>query len=180
MSNTIVIYFSHSANDRTFEGPTARAKGNTEIAAEAIRDALGCDIFRVELHDKYKGMAWYVNREILRKTMRGKIEAKHYIDSIHKYDNVFICGPCWWGTYPAVIFSQIKKLKFKGKKVMCLVTHEGIDPDGCIKDIQKKIRGAKFGSNFIILGVDVYTQLQRIIRWASVETGVQSRSHVHE
>lgn len=24
-------------------------------------------------------------------------ESKKYLDDISEYDNVFVCGPCWWG-----------------------------------------------------------------------------------
>lgn len=171
MANTIVIYFSHSANDATFNGPYVREKGNTQIAAEAIKDALSCDIFRVELSDKYKGMAWYTNKEKLRKTMSGKaVEVKKLLDSISEYANVFICGPCWWGSYPTAIFAQIKKLKFKGKRVMCLVTHEDSNPEGCL-DIQKKLRGAKFGRHFLVRGDEVHQRLPQIVHWACVQNG---------
>lgn len=38
------------------------------------------------------------------------------LNSIAEYENIFICGPCLWGTYPMAVFSLIKKLDFNGKK----------------------------------------------------------------
>ncbi len=52
-------------------------------------------------------------------------ELKKYLDDISDYDHVFVCGPCWWGTYPVAVFTQLERLDFTGKKVMALMTHEG-------------------------------------------------------
>lgn len=30
---------------------------------------------------------------------------KKYLDSIADYDNIFVCGPCWWGTFPCAVFT---------------------------------------------------------------------------
>ena len=52
-------------------------------------------------------------------------ELKRYLDDISEYDNVFIVWPCWWGTYPMALFSQIDRLDFAGKKILPVMTHEG-------------------------------------------------------
>lgn len=52
-------------------------------------------------------------------------ELKAYLKDISGYDNIFICGPCWCGTYPMAVFSLIESLNFQGKNVMPLMTHEG-------------------------------------------------------
>ena len=170
MSNTIVIYFSHSANDSSFAGVDARLKGNTQIAVEAIQKELSCDVFRVELSNKYDGMVWHTNRKKLKRTMRGKgLETKELLDNIDGYEYVFICGPCWWCSYPTAIYAQMNRLNFRGKKVMCLVTHEGIRPDSCVTDARKKAKGARFGDSYIVRGDEVQQHLLQIARWAQLQ-----------
>lgn len=170
MADTIVIYFSHSANDRTFQGPHINNKGNTQIAAEAIRDELSCDIFRVEMTDEYTEMAWYANREMLKKAMKGRgVDVKEFLHSIEEYTNVFLCTPCWWCSCPAAMMAQIKKLNFRRKNVMCLVTHEGINPEGCVTDMKKRCKGGQFGKSLMILGDEVYMSLMQIVRWAKLQ-----------
>ena len=31
-------------------------------------------------------------------------ELTQYLDNVDSYDNVFVCGPCWWGTFPMPVF----------------------------------------------------------------------------
>ncbi len=45
-------------------------------------------------------------------------ELKQYLDDISDYDNV--AGPCWWGTYPMAVFSQLERLDFTGKRVQVI------------------------------------------------------------
>ena len=37
---------------------------------------------------------------------KARPELKKYLDSIDGYDNIFVCGPCWWGTFPMGVFTQ--------------------------------------------------------------------------
>ena len=41
------------------------------------------------------------------------------------YDNIFVCGPCWWRTFPCALLGQLEKLDWTGKNVFALMTHEG-------------------------------------------------------
>ncbi len=50
-------------------------------------------------------------------------ELKKELKDISEYDNIVIAGPCWWGTYPMAVFTQLEKLDFTGKKVFALMTH---------------------------------------------------------
>ena len=45
------------------------------------------------------------------------MELKKYLSDISQYDNIIVAGPCWWGTYPCAVFSQLERLDFSGKKV---------------------------------------------------------------
>jgi hypothetical protein len=44
---------------------------------------------------------------------------------VDAYDNIVVAGPCWWGTYPCAVFTQLEKLDFTGKTVFPVMTHEG-------------------------------------------------------
>lgn len=47
------------------------------------------------------------------------------MEDISDYDNIFVCGPCWWGTYPVAVFTQLERLDFTGKKVIPFMTNGG-------------------------------------------------------
>lgn len=171
MSKSIVIYFSQ--NDEY--GIKDANKDNARIAAEAIKDAVRSDIFRVEFHSNHPKDVWYTSVGRMRKALKGDAPLKNYLDSVSKYDNIFICGPCWYGSYPAAIFSQLKRLKLDDKKVMCLVVHDGCNPRGCAEELERKYRRAIYGDSFIIENNEVVSSLREIKDWAlkEIEDSVQ-------
>ena len=101
-------------------------KGNTEICAEFIQKAVGGDLFEVETVNDYSVNYHKCTEEASKELKENtRPELKKYLEDISEYDNIFVCGPCWWGTYPAAVFTQLERLDFTGKKVMALMTHEG-------------------------------------------------------
>lgn len=92
-------------------------------------------------------------------------ELKEYIDSLDGYDNIFICGPCWWGTFPCAIFSQLERLDFTGKKVFSVMTHEGSGLGHCEADLKNLCRGASFGEGIAVHGADAEKSENKIAVW---------------
>ena len=74
--------------------------------------------------------------------------------SIDEYENIFICGPCWWGTYPMAVFTQLERLDWNGKKVIAVMTHEGSGLGSCERDLKKICTGAIFEKGFAVHGAD--------------------------
>lgn len=102
------------------------AKGNTEVVAEFIQNAVGGDLFEVDTVKPYAADHYACIEEAKQElNSQARPALKKYLDSIDGYDNIFVCGPCWWGTFPMAIFTQLEKLDFTGKKVMAVMTHEG-------------------------------------------------------
>ncbi len=89
-----------------------------------------------------------------------------YLDNIDFYDNVFVCGPCWWGTFPMPVFSQIERLDFTGKKVMVLMTHEGSGLGSSERDLRKMCKGATFGNGMAVHGADSAKAEKAVTAWA--------------
>ena len=81
-------------------------------------------------------------------------ELKKYLDSSDEYENIFICGPCWWGTYPMAVFTQLERLDWNGKKVIAVMTHEGSGLGSCERDLKKICTGAIFEKGFAVHGAD--------------------------
>jgi flavodoxin len=93
-------------------------------------------------------------------------ELREYLDSIDGYDNIFVCGPCWWGTFPMAIFSQLERLDFTGKKVMAVMTHEGSGLGSCERDLKKICTGATFGKGLAVRGADAAKSESTVAAWA--------------
>lgn len=86
----------------------------------------GGDLFEIETVTEY-GESYRACVEEAKKEWQenARPELKTYLKDIAAYDNIYVCGPCWCGTYPMAVFTQLEKLDFTGKKVMGLMTHEG-------------------------------------------------------
>lgn len=89
------------------------------------------------------------------------------MESIAEYDNIFVCGPCWWGTFPCAVFTQLEKLDFTGKKVMAVMTHEGSGLGSCESDLKKICKGASFGKGLAIHGAEALTSEKKVAEWAN-------------
>ena len=91
---------------------------------------------------------------------------KKYLKEISAYDNIFVCGPCWWGTYPVAVFTQLERLDFTGKKVMALMTHEGSGLGNSERDLRKICKGAIFGTGIAVHGADAEKAQIAVTNWA--------------
>ena len=101
MANNLIIYYSRRGEN--YFGGSIRSinKGNTEYCVEYIQNAVGADTFRVETVKEYSKDYMECTREAQDETRSGeRPELKEYLDSVADYDNIFVCGPCWWGTFP--------------------------------------------------------------------------------
>lgn len=168
MAKNLIIYYSRKGENYVNGGVKTLAKGNTEICAEFIQKAVGGDLFEIETVKEYAA-DYYACIDEAKDELRAKArpELKKYLDNIDEYDNVFICGPCWWGTYPMAMFTQLEKLDWGGKKVMALMTHEGSGLGSCERDLKNICQGAFFGKGLAVHGADASRSERNVASWAS-------------
>ena len=167
MAKNLIIYYSRKGENYWNGSIKNIDKGNTEIVAEFIQKAVGGDLFEVDTVKPYD-KDYYVCIEEAKKELHAqeRPELKNYLDSIAEYDNVFVCGPCWWGTYPMAVFTQLEKLDFAGKKVMAVMTHEGSGLGSCERDLKKLCAGATFGKGLAVHGADASKSESTVAAWA--------------
>ena len=167
MAKNVIIYYSRKGENYWNGGIKNIAKGNTEIVAEFIQKAVGGDLFEVETVKEYAA-DYYACIDEAKKELReqARPELKKVLDSIDGYDNIFVCGPCWWGTFPMAVFTQLEKLDFAGKKVMAVMTHEGSGLGSCERDLQKICKGASFGKGLAVHGADAAKSEGVVAAWA--------------
>ena len=167
MAKNVIIYYSRKGENYWNGGIKNIAKGNTEIVAEFIKKAVGGDLFEVETVKEYAA-DYYACIDEAKKELheQARPELKKYLDSIDGYDNIFICGPCWWGTFPMAMFTQLEKLDFAGKKVMAVMTHEGSGLGSCERDLKKICKGAVFGKGLAVHGADAAKSENTVAAWA--------------
>ena len=167
MAKNLIIYYSRTGENYWNGSVRNIAKGNTEIAAEFIQKAVGGDLFQVDTVKPY-ATGYYECIDEAQRELRtqARPELKKYLDGIEAYDNVFVCGPCWWGTFPMAMFTQLEKLDWTGKKVMALMTHEGSGLGSCERDLKKVCKGASFGKGLAVHGAEASESETIVASWA--------------
>lgn len=163
----LIIYYSRKG-ENYFDGAiNSIDKGNTEYVAEFIKEAVGGDLFEVETVKEYP-KSYIECIEVAKQEMNNdeKPELKKYLDDISEYDNVFVCGPCWWGTYPCAIFSLLERLDFTNKNVFPVMTHEGSGLAGSKQSLIKYCKGANVKDGLAIKGSKCPNSKELVSNWA--------------
>ncbi len=167
MTQNLILYYSRKGENYVNGKIVDLKKGNTEICAEFIQKAVGGDLFELETAEPY-AVDYHKCTEEADKELRehARPKLKRELADIDAYENVFVCGPCWWGTYPTAVFTQLEKLDFTGKKVMALMTHEGSGLGNSERDLRKICKGATFGAGIAIHGADAAKSEAAVAAWA--------------
>lgn len=167
MAKNLIIYYSRKGQNYWNGSVRDIPKGNTEIVAEFIQKAIGGDLFEIDTVKPYSA-DYYVCIDEAKKELRenARPELKKYLENIDGYDKIFVCGPCWWGTFPCAMFTQLEKLNFTGKKVMAVMTHEGSGLGSCERDLKKICTGATFKRGLAVHGADASKSESTVAAWA--------------
>ena len=167
MAKNLIIYYSRKGQNYVNGSIRELKKGNTEIVAEFIQKAVGGDLFEVETVKDYSADYMTCTQEAQEELRRKeRPELKAYLDDISAYDNVFVCGPCWWGTFPMAVLTQLEKLDFTGKKVFAVMTHEGSGLGGSERTLRDACKGATIGKGLAVHGADAAKSEATVAAWA--------------
>ena len=167
MAKNLIIYYSRKGQNYWNGAICDLKKGNTAIVAEFIQKAIGGDLFEIETVQDYP-VDYMQTTEVAQDELRAKArpELKKYLDDISEYDNIFVCGPCWWGTFPMAVLSQLDRLDFTGKKVFAVMTHEGSGLGGSERTLRDVCKGATIGRGLAIHGADAAKSEATVAAWA--------------
>ncbi|KQM10190.1 flavodoxin [Methanomassiliicoccales archaeon RumEn M2] len=172
MADSLVIYYSRKGQNYFSGSIRSVSKGNTEYAAEYIASAVGADIFEVDTVRPYSEDYTECTEEAKReKKDSARPELKEYIPDVSQYRDVFVCGPCWWGTFPMAVFSQLDRLDLDGKKLIPVMTHEGSGLGSCESDLKRLYPGAIVGEGLAIRGGEAQSSERMITQWAKRAVG---------
>lgn len=167
MAVNLVIFFSREGQNYMDGKIVDLEVGNAERLAEYISDAVNADMFEVCRAKPYPE-DYYKCTEEAKKELRDNARPKlvEYMDSLAGYKNIFLVGPCWWGTYPMPMFAQIEKLDFRDKRILPVVTHEGSGMGSVEKDLRKFCKGAKLINGIAVQGSKVPDVEKNVKDWA--------------
>lgn len=163
----LILYYSRKGENYAGGSVVDLPKGNTEIVAEFIQKAVGGDLFEIDTVEPYSASYDQCIKEAKAELQQNtRPELKKYLDTLDGYDNIFVCGPCWWGTYPCAVFSQLERLDFTGKRVFPVMTHEGSGLGRCESDLKRLCTGASFGKGLSVVGSRAAQSEKEITQWA--------------
>ncbi len=167
MARNLIIFYSRRGFNYSCGEVKFLEKGNTEIAVNFMKRVMAdVDVFEITPVKQYSDDYYKCTEEAkIEYKNNSRPELKQYLDNIDGYERVFICGPCWWGTYPMAVFSQLERLKWKGKQVYFLVTHEGSKLGNCERDLTKVCKGAVIHPGFATYGTGIEDSEDNIVKW---------------
>ncbi|MBQ3379690.1 MAG: NAD(P)H-dependent oxidoreductase [Clostridia bacterium] len=167
MTSNLIIYYSRKGENYLGGEIKKLERGNTGKIVSYIKDALSADIFEIETVKEYPA-DYMACTEVAKAELKAgaRPELKRYLESLDGYDNVFICGPCWWGTFPCAVFSQLERLSWKGKNVLPVMTHEGSGLGNVQKDLKKICKGASFKKALAVEGHSADSARDQVVSWA--------------
>lgn len=162
----LVVFYSRA--DENYFGGTMRyiSVGNTEKIAKMIADITKADIFKIEQKIPYAA-DYNTCIEEAKKDLRehARPELTDTLESIDKYDEIYIGFPNYWGTMPMAVFTFLEQFDWSGKIIHPFVTHEGSGFGNSESDLKKTCMGANIQSGLSILGSTVDTARRKVEGW---------------
>lgn len=152
---TLIIYYSRKGENYWNGTIKNLAKGNTEIAAEFIKNAVGGELFEVQTVKEY-AKDYYACIDEAKRELRARARPpiKAFPEDIDRYDNIFIGYPNWWGTMPMAMFTLLEHFDWAGRKIIPFCTNEGSGMGSSERDLAKACPGATIARGLSIHGAE--------------------------
>jgi len=111
--------------------------GNTLAVAEAITNATGAALVRLQPKDAYPSDYGKCCDQAKIEINRGYHPAVTNLPDIAAYDVVFVGSPDWWGTIAPPVSTFLASAKLESKKVVPFFTNGGGGLQNCERAVQK-------------------------------------------
>ncbi len=128
----LIAYFSYS--------------GNTENAAEIIRDKTGADLFEITMENPYTGNIYEVSQYDLMNNIHPVLSS--HVENMEQYDVILLGYPTWWATMPMPVYSFLEEYDFSGKTIISFSSHGGTMFGDSVSDLSKMVPDAYVGIGF--------------------------------
>ena len=167
MEHILIVYYSRKGQNYWAGSIRNLEKGNTEIVAEMIQEAVGGDLFEVDTHKPYSADYTTCTEEAqteLRANARP--ELKEYLDSLDGYDTIFVGYPNWWGTMPMAMFTFLEHYNLAGKRIIPFCTNEGSGMGVSERDLKKIYAEATVERGLSIRDCEATKSKKKVSNWA--------------
>ena len=166
MSKKLIVFYSRAGENYVNGMIKMLDIGNTEIAADIIKELTDADVFRIEQIQAYSNDYNECIAQAQSDQKRdARPELKAYPDSIDEYDTIYLGFPNYWSTMPMAVFTFLEHFDFNGKTIKPFCTHEGSGMGSSIRDIKKLCPTAKVEEGLAIHGSSVNRSRKVIGEW---------------
>lgn len=166
MSKELIAFYSRA--DENYVSGTLKMLevGNTEAAAEIIKELTGANMFKIEQSKPYsKGYNACIEEAKTDQKANARPPLLKYPESIDEYDTIYLGFPNYWSTMPMAVFTFLEHFDFSGKVIKPFCTHEGSGMGRSVADIKAVCPNATVDDGLAILGSRVRKSKSNIEGW---------------
>ncbi len=166
MSKILIAYYSRKGQNYVNGSIKNLTKGNTEIIAEFIREAVGGELFEIDTVKNYP-VDYTECTEVAKVEIQKKArpELKNYLPGVDEYDKIFLGYPIWWSVPPMAVSTFLEHYDFSGKKIIPFATHEGSGLGGSLNYLKKICPRAEILQGLAIHGADAKNSKATVENW---------------
>ena len=134
MSKTLVTFFS--------------ATGTTGIAATALAEAAGADLYEIQPEVPYTNDDLNWRDEQSRSSLemndpKGRPPiGGDKVSNMEQYDTIFLCFPIWWYVAPTIVNTFLESYDMHGKKIVLFATSGGSGFGKTLERLEDSAMGA--------------------------------------
>ena len=165
-AKTLLVYFSRAGENYFHGGRKVLTVGNTAVVAEMIRDALGCDVFRIQAADPYPtAYEPTVARNVREQNDNARPAIVDLLPSIEAYTTILIGSPIWNVRVPRIMLAFAEHFDFTGKVVHPFTTFAMSGLGHAVDEYAAACRGATIGEALAIQGEEAETSRNQVVTW---------------
>lgn len=165
--NIMTVYYSRKGENYYDKEIRFLEKGNTEIAAEYIKNAVGGDLFEIDTVKPYAADFRECCREAKEELdADARPPIKEFLSDISLYDVIFVCYPNWCDTVPMCILTFLDHHDLTGRKLIPLCTNEGSGAGRSVFHLRKLYPQADIADALAVIGCHVTESETKIAEWA--------------
>jgi flavodoxin len=162
----LLVFFSRAGENYHYGGRNDLPVGNTEVAAGMVRDALGCDSYKILPADPYSNNYQATVQRNVRELNEGARPAiVSPLASIESYDTIILGSPVWAIRAPRIMLTFVERFDFTGKTIYPFTTYAVSALGQVVEEYTIACRGAAFGEALAVRGEMVNESRDEIQGW---------------
>jgi len=165
-SKALVAYFSRTGDNYVGGRIVNLTVGNTEVAAEIIKELTRSKMFRIKAVNAYPE-DYTETTEVAKQELHtdARPQLTDHVESMDSYEVIFLGYPIWWGTMPMPLCTFLEEYDFSGKTIAPFCTHEGSGLGRSEKDIAKLCPQSTILEGLAVRGGDVRNARHEVSGW---------------